>query len=114
MARDFSFEEKITDGGHLTILRKINIYFNTITMLFENIPTMMMRELRFARVVDFSMKADFPDEYRDDMDIMAYRTLIGFDYEKENCKYIYCVKIEDYEIIVKSLNFVTLDILDEL
>ena len=107
MARDYTYEEKITDGK-IAIIRNFTVDFDKITITFENAATKLRKELRFSRVIRLSMLADFYDDYGDDMDIMAYRTLIGFDFEKENDVYTYGIKIDDYEIIIESLNFITL------
>ena len=49
------------------------------------------------------MLADFFDDYNDDTDLIAYRTLIGFSFEKVGAIYDYVIKVDDYEVVIKSL-----------
>ena len=111
MVHDFSFENTITDGI-VQIIRSFTLDFDKITILFENCNTKMQKELKFSRVISLTMLAVVLDDYDSDMDIMAYRTLIGFSYEKAIEKigtvYTYVLVIDDYEIVIKSLNFVEL------
>jgi hypothetical protein len=107
MARNYSYEEKITNGK-VAIVREFTVNFDRITVIFENIITKLKKELNFSRVTKLSIQADCHDDYDDSMDMMAYRTLMGFDFEKVKDIYIYTMKIDDYEIIIESLNFITL------
>ena len=104
MAQDFSYEHIITDGN-VQIIRKFTLNFDKITIVFENEFTGQQKQLNFRRVVSLSMLADFFDDY---MDRMAYRTLIGFSFEKIGDIYGYVIKVDDYEIVIKSLDFIEL------
>jgi len=107
MSQDFSYEHMITDGK-VQIIRKFTVDFDKVNILFENSATGQQKQLNFSRVISLSMLADFFDDYDDGMDFMAYRTLIGFSFEKVGEIYDYVIKVDDYEVIIKSLAFVEL------
>jgi len=107
MAQDSSYEHIITDGK-VQIIRKFTLDFNKIDIVLENSATGQQKQLNFKRVLSLSMQADFFDKYDSDMDTMAYRTLLGFSFEKVGAIYGYVIKVDDYEILVKSLDFVEL------
>jgi len=107
MTQDFSFEDKITDGK-VQIIRSFILDFDKIHIVFENSFTGHQKQLSFSKVISFSMLADFYDNYDSDMDNMAHRTLIGFSYVETKNTYEYCLKVDDYEITIKSLSFVDL------
>jgi len=107
MAADYSLESKITEGK-IAIVRNITVDFEQIRITFENISTKERKELIFEKVIEFSMKADCGINYDPDMDIMAYRTLIGFGRERLGTIYEYVMKTDDYEFIIKNLKDVSL------
>jgi len=108
MTHDYSFEDTLTDG-EVQIIRSFILDFDKIHIVFENSFTGQKKQLNFSKVISLSMVADLYDDYDDDMDNMAYRTLIGFSfYEKTKNIYSFCLKIDDYEISIESLNFVDL------
>ena len=105
MARDFSFEKNITDG-YVQVVREFVLDFDSITILFENAYTKEQKSLHFTKVISLTMEKDeyiFPDDYP------SYQTLIGFDFEQIGDIYTYCIKIDEYEIMIKSLDFVELE-----
>ena len=106
MARDFSFEKNITDG-YVQVVREFVVDFDRITILFENAYTEKQKSLYFTKVISLTMEKDeyiFPNDYSS-----SYQTLIGFDFEKNENIYTYCIKIDEYEIIIKSIDFVKLE-----
>ena len=105
---DYSIEGKITEGK-VAIIRAFEVSFDKIKIIFENSCTGRKKMLNFSRVISLSIEADFGVDYDDDMDIMAYRALIGFGFKKTEKAYIYAMKIDDYELVIKSLTPVSID-----
>ena len=104
---DDSLESKITEGS-VSIIRSFEVDFDKIAILFENSHTGAKKALNFSRVIDLSIKADCGVDYHDDMDIMAYRTLIGFHFTTSGKTYMYEMIICDYVIHITSLKPVSL------
>ena len=107
MEWDYSLEDKITDGK-VAIIQAFEVGFNKIAITFKNSYTGQEKILNFSRVISLSIEADCGVHYDNDMDFMAYRTLIGFGFSKSETTHIYVMKIDDYEIEIKSLNPVSL------
>jgi len=101
-----SLDAEITDGKIAKIVSFL-VEFDKIEVVFENMVTGLQKRLLFTRVLRHICTADFYDdlasEWDADMENMAYRTLIGLDYTIDNHIYTYCMKIDDYEITIKSL-----------
>ena len=108
MLWDDSLENKITEGK-VSIIRSFEVGFDKIAILFENSHTGVKKTLNFSRVIDLSIKADCGVDYHDDMDIMVYRTLIGFHFTTSEKTYIYEMIICDYVIHITSLKPVSLN-----
>lgn len=108
-------DDEITDGK-VNKIAKFSVEFDKIEVIFEDLVTGAQKRMQFTRVLSLSCIAEvwydahdaMVNEWDADMDIMAYRTLIGFDYTKEGNTYHYCMKIDDYEIVIKSLHYITL------
>jgi len=105
MPQDFSYEHIITEGK-MQIIRKFTLDFDKISIVFENSATGQQKQLNFRRVISLSMLADFFDDSDNAIDIMTHRTLIGFSFEKVGVIYDYTIKVDDYEVVIKSLDFV--------
>lgn len=95
--RDFEFESRITEGKVYKI-DKVVFEFNRIVFLFGNLRDGREKRLVIEDVVDLSVEKDAGEA----ADIMAYETLIGYDFEKEGDFYIHCLKTDTYEMVIKS------------
>jgi len=98
-----TLEEQITEGK-VQKIRDVKVNFNEITIIFENVNTRIIKELRFNRVINFTMTADCGNDYIDDMDIMEYRTLIGIEHEMSGGMNFYELIIDDYRVTIKCLS----------
>ena len=108
MPYDYSLEEQIIEGK-VQVIRDFRVDFDKIAINFENTVTGQKKTLNFSRVISLSVEAIFGADYEDDMDRMAYRTLLGFGVEKSEKLYIYEMMIDDYVIRIESLNPASLD-----
>ena len=111
MSWNHSLEEKITEGK-VTIIRKFEVDFGKIIIVFENSHTGKEKILRFSRVINLHIKADCGVDYDSDMDVMAYRTLIGFGFIVLGKVYAYEIIVDDYIVELKCLNPVSFGIFE--
>ena len=110
MPRDFSFEKNITDGK-VQAVRRFITDFNTAEIVFENMTNQQQKILKFSRIVSLSVNAD-PDMNSAGFfsaENLSVQTLFGFDFEKNKDGYVFCIRTDDYEIIIKSPDFVILE-----
>ena len=108
MTFHYSLEEQITEGT-VQIIRDFRVIFDRIAITFENIATEQTKILHFSRVIGLSIEALCGVDYENDMDIMAYRTLIGLTVDKLEKLYVYEMIIDDYIVHIKCLNPASLD-----
>lgn len=95
--RNFEFESRITEGKVYKI-DKVVFEFNRIVFWFGNLRDGREKRLVIEDVVDLSVEKDAGEA----ADIMAYETLIGYDFEKDGDFYIHCLKTDTYEMVIKS------------
>lgn len=95
--RDYSFENKITEGK-IQKIEKIVFEFNKVSVSFVDLYNGKRKLLIIDDVTSVVMQPDCEET----PDVMAYETLIGYDFWKEGELYIVCVKTDSYEIAVRS------------
>lgn len=95
--RNYEFEDKISESK-IQKIEKIIFEINKVIVIFGDLHSSKRKQLTIGEVMLLSIQPD--DE--ESTDIMAYETLIGYDYEKKGNVYIHCLKTDTYEIVIKS------------
>ena len=110
MARDFSFEDKITEGKVQRISQLV-LSFDKAEIVFENTVSLRQKVLKFSRIISLSLTAQSDgntDEFFRETSF-SEQTLFGFDYEKSDDGYVFCIRTDDYVIFIKSPDFAVME-----
>lgn len=104
MQHNFSLEEHII-RGKVQFVEEIKTDLNKIQIIFKEINTGDKCIFEVIGYDNLSIVLDSSENMVKKVDDFKEQTLIGLSYEKNNERYIYYLKTDDYEVMFESENF---------